>query len=572
MAFNPVKTLESVFKPVINPLVFKVLKPFRELHKLPGILIKKFQVLLNSFLNAKETSLKNYVAIGNYYVSKRLLIIAALVVLVLVYFVFIRPPAFVNKWFHRVPVLVENTPKVGAFSGEAKIVDTTKKQSRYVGGLADGLYAGQGKLYSDQGALVYEGAFDKGMKAGAGTLYDDSGKLLYKGAFAADQYNGEGTLFQPNNKIRYAGQFQNGNFAGTGKLYNDGGTLIYEGAFLENEYHGAGKQFGPDGRLQYDGEFAAGVYNGAGKAYDAQGKLKYEGAFKNGSYAGEGTEYDANGLVRYKGAFVAGAYGGAGEWYDNKGVLRLKGNFQNGVLTGAGEAYDEAGKLAYRGDFAAGAYDGIGTLFDKDGGVVLKSFFEKGRISLQKFIGLSNKNVEDLLGKASEVVLLDAPSIATEENSDSGAAAGTGGANAPVGGGAANTSGAGTGAAANTPAGATGAANPAASLKFQMDYADLQYSFLVEPSATNPKEAVVTELNVWGSKPLSVLQPAIETFKEGEKTNAEGFNALDLQFSTPDGLTVNRYYRDDFLYSLSFSPGAKVAHELEIVAIERVQP
>jgi antitoxin component YwqK of YwqJK toxin-antitoxin module len=558
LSFNPVKTLESVFKPIFNPMIFKVLKPLREATKLPGILIKKFQALVNSFVNSKETSLKNYVSIGAYYVSKRLLLIVTLVIILIVYFLFIKPPAFVNKWFNRVPVVVENTPKAAAFSGDAKIVSTDKKQSRYVGGLKDGLYMGPGKLYNETGTLLYEGEFDKGMKNGAGSLYDDSGKLVYKGQFTVDHYNGEGTLFQKDRKIRYTGQFQNGKFGGPGKLYNDSGALIYEGAFLEGMYHGQGKLFSQNGQIVYEGEFAANEYNGAGKKYDEQGKLLYEGAFKAGRYAGEGTEYYPNGFVKYKGPFVAGSYSGVGEMSDDKGILRFKGSFQNGVMAGPGEAYDEAGKLVYKGDFAAGLYDGIGSLYDKDGGIVLKSFFEKGRVSLQKFIGLPSKKLEDLLGKPAEVALLDQPqplSADLQDTTDPSPAANTG---AP-----ANTTG------PNGPSADSGAA---AGMKFQMNYSDLQYSFLVEPSKTNPKEAVVTEMKIWGSKPLSVLQPAIETFKDSEKTNAEGFTVLELQAPFPGGLSINRYYRDENLYSLTFFAGEKVAHELEIIAIERIKP
>lgn len=662
LSFNPVKTLESVFKPIFNPLFFKVLKPFREAKKLPGILVKKFQALVGSLVSTKETSLKNYVSIGAYYVSKRLLVLVALVLLFLAYFIFIRPPALVSKWFNKVPVVVENSTKAAAFTGDAKIISADKKQSRYVGGLADGLYMGTGKLYNEAGTLVYEGEFDKGLKSGAGTLYDDSGKLVYKGQFVADQFNGEGTLFQNDRKIRYIGQFQNGKFGGTGKLYNENGALLYEGAFLEGMYHGAGTLFGQNGQIVYEGEFAANTYNGTGKLYEEQGKLRYEGAFKAGHFAGEGTEFGPNGFVKYKGGFVAGSYSGAGELHDDKGVLRFKGSFQNRVLTGPGEAYDETGKLLYKGDFADGLYDGFGTLYEKDGGIALKSFFEQGRISLQTFIGFPSKKLEDLLGKPAEVTLLDqvqplaegsADNAGTSPSASVGAPAGNAAAGAAGSGGAAGNGAAGSGgatargtgsvtAADNAPsasnnadnsgsfgnapgsaatagsvssnaaslsnradnagmttinapgsaasigiassntastsgtsgsaASTSGASGNTSGMKFQMIYSDLQYTFLVEPSKTNPKEAVVTELTVWGSKPLSLLQPAIETFKEGERTNTEGFAVLELGAPFPGGLTINRYYRDDNLYSLTLLEGEKVAHELEIIKIERIKP
>ncbi|RKN84814.1 hypothetical protein [Paenibacillus ginsengarvi] len=597
MSFNPVKTLETVFKPILNPMIFKILKPIREVGKLPGIVIKKFQAVVNGFVNRKETSLRNYVGIGSYYVSKRLLLIAALAVMALVYFLFIQPPAFVNKWFHRVPVLVENTPKAVAYTGNAKLVDEGKRP-RYTGDLVDGQFSGKGKLYNEYGTLVYEGDFDKGLKSGSGSLYGD-GKLLYKGAFAADLYSGEGTLFREDRKIVYTGAFQNGKYSGAGKLYDEKSTLIYDGAFLEGAYHGPGKQFAASGQLVYEGEFSAGDYNGAGKKYDESGKPVYEGAFLSGRYAGEGTEFYPSGLVKYKGLFAAGTYNGAGELFDDKGVLRFKGTFQNGTLSGAGEAYDEAGKLAYKGEFAGGVYDGIGILYDKDGAVVVKSFFEKGRISLQKFIGLPSKRVEELLGKPTETALLDQPlpdaatssgeapaeqgkadtgSVPAAPNKKDDATKGDlTGTTTNVATSSSSAAAGTTAAATNVPsataaaAGAGAATNTVPGVKFQMNYADLQISFIVEPSKSNPKEAVVSELHVWGSKPLAVLQPLIAAFKDGEKTNAEGFSVLELLSREPGGMTVSRYYRDDYLYSMTFVAGEKMAHELEIVGVERVK-
>jgi hypothetical protein len=126
-------------------------------------------------------------------------------------------------------------------------------------------------------------------------------------------------------------------------------------------------------------------------------------------------------------------------------------------------------------------------------------------------------------------------------------------------------------AAAGAGAAVSTAAADTASLKFQLHYPDYQMSFLAAPSKSNPKEAVVTEVSVWGSKPLSVLQPGIETFNGSEKTNAEGFTVLELRASAPGGMTVNRYYRGDYLYELTFNKGESAAFQLDISAIERAK-
>ncbi|UJF34099.1 MORN repeat-containing protein [Paenibacillus hexagrammi] len=590
MDIQPVKTLEKVLKPVVAPFIGHILKGLAIVGKLPAIAIAKTQNYLKGILKTKEHSLKNYVLIGSYYISKRLILFVVLAILVLIYFVFINPPAIVNKWLHRVPVLQENTSKLSAFSGSAKVVSAdANTKARYVGDVVDGLYAGKGKLYNAAGNLVYEGDFDKGQKSGNGTLYDDQGSMLYKGAFAGDTFNGAGTLYTDKQKVLYIGEFQNGKYGGAGKLFADNGDIVYDGAFNAGLYNGAGKLFSPGGAVLYEGEFAAGEYSGAGKLFDAAGKLIYEGGFKNGLYSGEGTEYYATGLMKYKGQFLNGAYAGEGAAFDEKGVQRFKGTFQSGALSGLGEAYDEAGKLVYQGQFKAGAYDGIGTLFDADGAPLLKSFFAGGQISLQSFLGLPSKKVEDLLGKPAEVTLQDASvTLAGEEAavadaslssggageaaagdvSGSSAAAGEAGASAAVQADAGQAAGA---AAASTDPAADSAGAGAASsagLKLLMSYPDYQLSLLVEPSKDNPKEAVVTSLAIWGSKPLAVLQPVIETVVKRDEPNDAGYRVVDLEASAGIGTYMNSYAKDDFLFTLTHFKDSKAAHLLQVSSLK----
>jgi antitoxin component YwqK of YwqJK toxin-antitoxin module len=552
---EPVKAMEKILKPVISPLVTKFLKPLRDAQKLPGIFINKLQKVLKTMLNTRESSLQNYVLMGSYYVSKRLLVFVAIVILVIVYLLFIQPPKFVNKWFNRIPVMQENSSKIAAYSGPAKVVGDNKKAARYEGGIVDGKYSGQGKLFGSNGKPTYEGEFDKGNKNGAGTEYNEKGDLLYKGLFAYDVYNGAGTQYYEGKKVQYVGEFQNGKYGGTGKLYAPTGEIIYEGAFGAGRYNGAGKLFSPSGTVLYEGEFAAGEYNGAGKLFNKAGLPVYEGGFKNGLYSGEGTEYYANGFVKYKGQFLVGTYSGEGSAFDEKGLIRYKGTYQNAVANGPGEAYDEAGKLLYKGDFVNGAYEGIGILYDKDGAPILKSFFAGGRISLQSFIGLSSKKIEDLLGKSPEITLQD----------DSVLIAGQDAPPAAIASPAPDAAGGGTGVAG------TGAApSPAASIapgpgmKLLMNYPDYQMSVMVQPSQANPKEAVVTSLSIWGSKPLSVLQPAIETIKDRLKPNDDGYRVLELQVRSGAGIYTNSYFKDDFIFTLTHFTNEKPAHLLQV--------
>ncbi|NRF90898.1 hypothetical protein HQN89_07670 [Paenibacillus frigoriresistens] len=554
MEIQPVKTIEKVLRPVVAPFIGHIMKAIATVGRLPKLAIIKFQQVLRVMLQTRETSLKNYVLIGSYYVSKRLLLFITLFLLVLIFFIFIRPPAIVNKWLNRVPVLQKDTPKLTSFSGNGKVVGT-QKDTLYVGELVDGKYAGKGKLFYENGKLAYEGDFEKGQKSGSGSLYDEHGTLQYKGAFAGDAFNGAGTQYDAQQKVQYIGEFQNGKYGGAGKLFVPSGDLLYEGLFNGGLYNGAGKLFSSGGIAQYEGEFAAGQYNGAGKLFDGKGHLIYEGGFKNGSYSGDGTEFYVNGLIKYKGQFLAGAYGGEGTAFDEKGVPRFKGTFQSGVLSGAGEAYDELGKLVYKGDFKAGVYDGLGTLFDADGAPLLRSFFAGGQASLQSFLGLSSKKVEDLLGKPAEVTLQDASVMLA-------------GQEAPVAA-LAETTAAGD-AAVVPPAVGVGAADPAtaAGVKLLLNYPTYQLSLLVEPSKGNPKEAVVTSLSIWGSKPLALLQPAIETIKKRGEPNDAGYIVMELEVGTGPGTYTNSYYKGDFIFTFTHFNKTKEAHLLQVSSIK----
>lgn len=546
MEIQPIKTIEKVLRPVVAPFIGHVMKAIATIGRLPKLAIIKFQQILRVMLQTRETSLKNYVLVGSYYISKRLLLFITLFILVLLFFIFIRPPAIVNKWLNRVPVLQENSTKLTSFSGNGKVVGT-EKDARYTGDLVDGLYAGKGKLFHKNGQLAYEGDFDKGQKSGSGTLYDEHGTMQYKGAFVGDTFNGAGTQYDQNQKVLYIGEFQNGKYGGPGKLFAPSGDLLYEGAFNGGLYNGAGKLFSSGGIALYEGEFAAGQYNGAGKLFDPKGLLIYEGGFKNGSYSGDGTEFYTNGLIKYKGQFLAGTYSGEGAAFTDKGVPRFKGTFQSGTLSGAGEGYDELGKLVYKGDFKAGVYDGLGTLFDADGAPLLRSFFAGGYVSLQSFLGLSSKKVEDLLGKPGEVTLQDASVMLA-------------GQEAP----AAPAETAAAGAVAEGPA--AGQADPAATaaVKLLLSYPAYQLSLLVEPSKGNPKEAVVTSLSIWGSKPLALLQPVIETVKKRGEPNEAGYTVMELAAGAGADTYTNSYYQGDYLFTLTHFNKTKEAHLLQV--------
>lgn len=355
-------------------------------------------------LAGQPQSLKDYIAVGNYYIAKKLVFLAAvgLILLPVIYLKFVHP--FLLTHF-LTNTMVINSAEMAGYTGKVKLLSGTggtvlykgpltggritgegtlydytgnlvyqgnflmeqyegsgqtfwpNGNTCYVGSFSANEYNGSGKLYSENGVLLYQGGFANGRYEGFGRQFDESGTLLYEGTFAAGLYEGEGTLYQ-NGKILYQGQFKGGQMEGSGKLYS-GTRVIYEGGFSAGAFHGAGREFDPiEGRLLYDGGYVSGQYEGEGKKFDSEtGTLVYEGGFYQGAYEGSGKTYDpATQLPLYEGGFRAGRYDGQGELYDPEvGVVVYRGGFMMGTYHGEGTAYDPAtGFVTAAGQFRNG--------------------------------------------------------------------------------------------------------------------------------------------------------------------------------------------------------------------------
>ncbi len=190
----------------------------------------------------------------------------------------------------------------------------------------------------------------RGEKNGTGKLYDEEGELLYNGFFVDGVYDGEG------------------------KLYEEG-ELLYSGSFSDGEYDGEGKLTDVEtGNLLYSGEFYQGVYSGTGKLYDSETQiLLYDGEFLNGLYSGQGTLWDSDGNLLYVGNFVSGKYYGSGILYDtDTGKILQSGEFRNGELVTTSDDIDvEYGVITCTvTDTSGSAISGVEiTLSDGQGGV-----------------------------------------------------------------------------------------------------------------------------------------------------------------------------------------------------------
>lgn len=93
-------------------------------------------------------------------------------------------------------------------SGEGAWV--LKCTPKYIGGVKDGKYSGDGTLYDVYGNVVYEGEFKKGQYSGKGTLYYEDGSMQYTGKFKNGMFNGKGVLYERDGSVRHDGEFKNG--------------------------------------------------------------------------------------------------------------------------------------------------------------------------------------------------------------------------------------------------------------------------------------------------------------------------------------------------------------------------
>ncbi|WP_248926117.1 MORN repeat-containing protein [Paenibacillus hamazuiensis] len=505
--------------------------------------LKQAAAAAGRLLFPKQLTLADYIPIGRYYVSKRLLALIVLLLALIVVFGFIHRPVWLNKWLRLPTPIYEKAGKPVDFTGLVKLFDS-RKSLFYFGDMTDGQYDGQGKLYDAKDQLIYEGQFAKGVKQGAGVEYDGKGNPVYRGAFESGAYAGEGTLYYPvtseapntvqyrgtfqggkpasgtelypNGKVKYAGTFSDGLYNGTGVLFNPDGGKTYEGGFASGQFSGEGVAYYPNGAVKYKGSFLMGVYDGNGKAFRQDGTAQYEGTFRSGVYAGDGTLFDTSGKVVYKGQFVAGLYGGEGSLFDDQGMLRYTGTFAAGRYNGLGKLLESGGSPVYEGKFKDGLYDGLGTLFDKDGHPNFKGYFKNGLVYYPGFLGLPRSKLEEVLGKATEAAAL-------------------------------------TDGHADEPAGIS--PDSLTNVRLSMKYNDNGMTFLLNISEANPLENNVSAVQIWGSRLMQQLLGDLESAaaKKDKSGNADE-PIPKLKEKMPDGTAVTTYLWDGYLYKCYFRP------------------
>ncbi|MFI3312568.1 MAG: hypothetical protein R3Y62_01645 [Eubacteriales bacterium] len=402
--FNPLQILKYSGQRLSRMLVLPITQGYRKLIRIvnPNGFSAKVMTDVKKgskeLLTTKEPSLQNYFDIGNHYISKKLVLILALLTLVLpiLYLQYLHP---VVQTYWLTTNLVINTGEMMGHTGKVRLRAYEDGSVLYLGNMAFGRITGDGTLYDYDGNLVYTGAFENEKYSGTGLLYHDNGILQYSGTFQSNLYSGDGLLYFTNGTLEYQGTFSKGLYDGAGIQYDQQGQTVYDGAFSKGLYEGAGLLYqngallyrgdfvagNMEGQgvvysgdqITYEGSFAVGGYDGAGKLYDVvTGNLLYDGTFDSGTYSGEGRLFDGqSGNLRYVGGFYQGVFEGAGKLYDpDTGYLLYEGSFRQGFFDGEGVLYDlDSGKVLFQGNFLLGQAHGSGTLYDPDTGFVVQS-------------------------------------------------------------------------------------------------------------------------------------------------------------------------------------------------------
>jgi len=179
---------------------------------------------------------------------------------------------------------------------------------RYVGNFSgEGIAYGNGKLYREDGSIIYEGGFELSKYHGDGKLYHNDGSIMYEGEFKSGRYEGNGKFYFEGGSIMYEGEFKSGRYEGNGKFYFEGGSIKYEGKWKEDEYHGQGIEYNEPrsiplhnivitairniDNIKYKGEFYFSKFQGLGKLHTKMDDIEeiYTGYFDDNKYNGKGT-------------------------------------------------------------------------------------------------------------------------------------------------------------------------------------------------------------------------------------------------------------------------------------------
>lgn len=436
--------VESIFSPFTR-MFFSICRsiinfPFTILAKIRT----KVSTLITRLTTKKEASLKDYIKINKYYISKKLCLIWTILLFIGVFlgYQFLKEKGFIYSNLYQTDNIT--------YSGKVRIYDNKKdKNLIYIGTLDKGLFFGYGELYykDPKKVLQYKGQFKNNQFSDFGILYDKNHNIIYKGGFADGQFDGSGQEFFNNGNLKYEGDFKKGVYDGIGKKFDSNGSIIAEGKFSTGLLTGEGKLYYPNKIIKYEGTFLKDLFDGSGTLYSDKHILIYKGNFKSGLYDGKGDLYNADGTKLYEGELKTGVYEGTGVLFNNDGTTLFTGKFKDGKpvngniqpdsgdklnFTGTGIIYsssnpnvkkyegelkdnkfegkgilyfeDENNTKKYEGDFKDNAFDGIGSLYDISKAIIYKGYFTKGTPAVNEFIDKSDSELISIIGQPDNVI------------------------------------------------------------------------------------------------------------------------------------------------------------------------
>lgn len=394
--------MQSFLEYIIKVSKNAVLRPFRLLYRQirkklflknrVGRFIKGAVKGVQKSAMYKPDSKEAYVKVGRRFLSKRFLIIALLILVLLpIGFGYFVMPWAAGKLF--TPTYAITDERVKGFSGRVHLV-TNSGRNLYTGEMKDGFAEGFGILYDKEGYVRYEGDLKQDMFDGQGRLYSED-MLIYEGNFSVNLFDGRGKVYYENGVVAYDGNLVQGAYDGEGKLYRPDGSLMYKGDFQAGLYHGYGIELDEAGSELYEGTYELGKRSGQGQMYSSSGMTKYDGGFANGVPSGEGLMYHENGRLRYKGSLDQGVFDGEGKLYTQEGRVIYEGDFVGGAYDGNGELFRPNGRTYYDGGFRTGLFEGEGEIYGVLGNTLYKGAFHRGEFDIVPLIGMSLSELGD---------------------------------------------------------------------------------------------------------------------------------------------------------------------------------
>lgn len=530
-----IKFFKRIFNPLLFPLRAKIYRPRHMFRTIPRIIARKAQRFFKRLIYPKKLTLKDYFPLGRFYIAKKLIYIAGILLIAGTIYFILNPPSFFASAEDE-PMEIHLDPDTEIEHTGKVIVYDSAGNRLYEGDMVDGLYEGNGKLYADNDQVIYEGQFEQGAKNGSGKSYNDEGHLIYSGEYENDAMHGLGQLFdQMGNRLIYRGEFESGNYSGQGTLYHENEEVNYEGQFRKGQFNGSGTEYFSDGTMKYEGEYSENKFSGIGKLYDSNGYLIYEGTFLNNEFADSGTTFQPSGHKIYEGMFRVGAYNGEGILYFENGGVLYEGDFLHGKFHGDGIQYDPEGNLIYEGRFKDDRYSGIGTLYDQDQLQLYKGFFIDGRIAIHRFLGLSEGQIVEILEDASDTRGIEPFESESENDRQT------------------NTQDSAHFTLDDTGQEANSSNDEPSEEKELIDYQTYlmlyqnhQMSFIIERSKDHPDITSVIQINVWDTRLLTATQTEID--EHLSKGSMSGFALENDQnepyFYVTDNMQYKYYFNE----------------------------